>query len=384
MFDLLIEGGTIVDGTGSAPFRADVGVVGGVIAAIGDNLGSDAADTLDAAGMIVVPGFVDVHTHYDAQAIWDPLLEPSSAHGVTTVLMGNCGVGFAPVRPEARSGLIDLMEGVEDIPGDTLRKGITWAWESFPEYLDHLAEQRWSVDVATLVPHGAVRTYVMGARGAANERARPDDVEAMADVVRAAMEAGAFGFSTSRTVAHTSVDGTPVPGTFARREELHAIAKAVVDGGDGLFGVAPAALEGGDRELMTDLELLTEVSRRNQVELSFLVLQNRPTPTMWRRALEHAEGANRSGARLTPQVAGRPFGMLVGFSCYHPFLRRPTYQALAKALSFPQLIAELCRPEVARRHPRRRRSDRGAGLGPRGTCHARTDPSQSGQPVPSG
>ena len=348
MFDLLVRGGTVVDGTGSPPFRADVGVLGGKIAALGADLGTEAAEVVDAAGLTVTPGFVDVHTHYDAQAVWDPLLEPSSAHGVTTVLMGNCGVGFAPVRPEARSWLIDLMEGVEDIPGETLRQGIEWAWESFPQFLDHLEQRRWSVDVGTLVPHGALRTYAMGARGAANEVAGSDDLDAMAGLLREAVDAGAFGFSTSRTIAHTSVDGTPVPGTFASAEELHALAGAVVDGGHGggLFGVAPAALEGGDRELMTDLDLLADLSRRVDLDVTFLTLQNRPTPTMWRRSLEHAARANERGARLVPQVAGRPFGMLVGFSCYHPFLRRPTYRGLAERVPFQELVAELCRPSV--------------------------------------
>ena len=349
MFDLLVRGGTVIDGTGSTPYVADVGVKGGTIAAVGPRIGEEAALVIDASGLAVTPGFIDVHTHYDAQAVWDPNLEPSSAHGVTTVLMGNCGVGFAPVLPSARSWLIELMEGVEDIPGETLRQGITWRWETFPEYLDYLETKAWSMDVATLIPHGAVRPYAMGERGAANEVADPDEIRSMAALVRSAVEAGAFGFSTSRTMAHTAVDGRPVPGTFARIEELRALAEAVVDGGSRLVGVAPAALERGEAELIADLEMLIDVSRSVEVDLTFLVLQTRPYPKMWKRQLDIAAEANARGARMVPQIAGRPFGMLVGFSCYHPFLRRPTYRALAEKLPYAELIGELCTPRVRER-----------------------------------
>jgi N-acyl-D-aspartate/D-glutamate deacylase len=349
VFDLLVRGGTVIDGTGSAPFAADVGVRNGTIAAIGPDIGEGAEQVIDASGLAVTPGFIDAHTHYDAQAVWDPNLEPSSAHGVTTVLMGNCGVGFAPVFPSARSWLIELMEGVEDIPGETLRQGITWAWESFPEYLDYLATKKWTMDVATLIPHGAVRPYAMGERGAANEVADPEEIRSMAGLVRSAVEAGAFGFSTSRTMAHTSVDGRPVPGTFAGIAEVRALAKAVVDGGSRLMGVAPAALEGGEAELLADLDMLIDVSKTEEIDVTFLVLQNRPYPKLWKRQLDIAAHANAHGARMVPQIAGRPFGMLVGFSCYHPFLRRPTYRALAEKLPYHELIGELCTPGVRNR-----------------------------------
>ena len=214
MFDLVIRGGTVIDGTGSTPFSADVAVADGRIVAVGEVVG-DAAAEIDATGRAVIPGIVDIHTHYDGQVTWDTLLEPSSAHGVTTVAVGNCGVGFAPVAPGREQWLVQLMEGVEDIPGTSLYEGITWGWESFPQYLDALDSCRWTMDVATFVPHGAVRGYVMGDRGAKNEPATAADVEAMATIVREAIEAGAFGFSTSRTIGHRAADGNPVPGSYA-------------------------------------------------------------------------------------------------------------------------------------------------------------------------
>src|SRR6185437_15566231 len=214
---------------------ADIGIRDGRIAAIGVAPDTSAAEVLDATGCIVTPGFVDVHTHYDGQATWDEVLEPSSPHGVTTVVTGNCGVGFAPVRPGEEARLIELMEGVEDIPGSALHEGMTWGWETFPEFLSALEQRRWTVDVAVQLPHGPVRAYVMGERGAADQPATEDDVEQMTQIVREAMEAGAFGFTTSRTLGHASLDGTPVPGTFANDDELFAIAQGVRDGGGRIF-----------------------------------------------------------------------------------------------------------------------------------------------------
>ena len=220
MFDLVIRGGTVVDGTGAVGRRADVGVRDGVIAAVGDLTDAEAAETIDATGRLVTPGFVDIHTHYDGQVTWDEVLEPSTPHGVTTVVMGNCGVGFAPVRPGREDWLIQLMEGVEDIPGAALAEGISWGWESFPEYLDVLDDRRWAIDVATQLPHGALRGYVMGDRGAANEPANADDIAEMARLAREAVEAGALGFTTSRTLGHLSKEGVPVPASrhLERRE----------------------------------------------------------------------------------------------------------------------------------------------------------------------
>ena len=217
MFDLLIRNGTVVDGTGSDRFTADVAITDGVIVAVGSNLEGEAREVIDATGLLVTPGFVDVHTHYDGQVTWDETLEPTSLHGVTTLVMGNCGVGFAPVKPGTEDWLIQLMEGVEDIPGAALSEGIEWDWETFPEYLDALDKRRWSVDVGTQIPHGSVRAYVMGERGARNEDASPTEIEAMAELVQEAVEAGALGVSTSRTIGHRAMDGEPVPGTFGGR-----------------------------------------------------------------------------------------------------------------------------------------------------------------------
>jgi N-acyl-D-aspartate/D-glutamate deacylase len=233
-FDLLVQGGTLVDGTGAPPVRADIGIRGDRVVAVGTDLGP-AARTLDATGLVVTPGFVDIHTHYDGQVTWDPLLTPSSQHGVTTVVVGSCGVGFAPVREDRREWLIQLMEGVEDIPGAALSEGIRWGWETFPEYLDALDGLELAVDFGAQIPHGAVRTYVMGQRGADNEAATPDDIAQMAAIVRDAVAAGALGFSTSRTLIHKGSDGVHVPGTFADTSELMGIARGMQHaGGAGL------------------------------------------------------------------------------------------------------------------------------------------------------
>ncbi len=253
MYDLTITGGTVVDGTGADRYLADVGVRGGRIVAVQRRTGADdpgltgaAAETIDATGKVVAPGFVDIHTHYDGQVSWDSLLEPSSGHGVTTVVTGNCGVGFAPVRPGREEWLIKLMEGVEDIPGTALTEGITWGWESYPEYLDKLESQSLAVDVGSQVAHGAIRAYAMGDRGARNEPATPDDIAAMSRLVQEAIEAGALGFSTSRTLAHRAMDGEPVPGTFAAEDELFGLGRAMAAGGQAVFELAPQGAAGED------------------------------------------------------------------------------------------------------------------------------------------
>ena len=230
MFDLKVTGGTVVDGTGGPRYPADVAIADGRIVAVGPAIDGEAVETIDASGQLVTPGFVDIHTHYDGQATWDEVLEPSSGHGVTTIVTGNCGVGFAPVRPGTEAWLIQLMEGVEDIPGTALAEGMSWDWETFPQYLDVLEGRRFAIDVGAQVAHGAVRAYVMGERGARNEPATPDDISKMAGIVREAIEAGAFGFSTSRTLGHRAMDGEPVPGTFAAEDELFGLGRAVRDG----------------------------------------------------------------------------------------------------------------------------------------------------------
>ena len=280
--------------------------------------------TVDADGLLVTPGFVDLHTHYDGQVTWDPLLTPSCWHGVTTVVMGNCGVGFAPVRPGQEDWLIQLMEGVEDIPGTALNEGITWGWETFPEYLDALDTMPRIMDVGTQVPHGAVRAYVMGERGARNEPATPDDIEAMADLVREGIRAGALGFSTSRTIMHKAVDGEPVPGTFAAEDELFGIGKVLGELGTGLFELAPAGVMGEDlsapeREVAWMRRLSAAIGR----PVSFALSQHNLAPDQWRDVLRLAQEANAEGADLRGQVGGRPLNLLIGFQTFHPFLGPP-------------------------------------------------------------
>jgi len=346
MDDLLIRNGTVVDGTGAGARVADVAIADGAIVAVGPDLGRDAAERIDATGLLVTPGFVDVHTHYDGQVTWDELLEPSSLHGVTTLVMGNCGVGFAPVRPGSEEWLIQLMEGVEDIPGAALSEGIDWSWETFPQYLDALDRRAWSVDIGTQVAHGAVRAYVMGERGARNEPASTDEMAEMGAIVRDAVAAGALGVSTSRTLAHRAMDGEPVPGTFAAEDELFALGRGLRDGGGGVFELAPAGVAGLDTVApMTEIDWMTRLSAEIGQPVTFAMLQVGTDPDLWRRQMQASLAAIEQGADLHPQVAGRPFGVLVGWETGHPFLRRPTYRALAH-LPLPQRIVELRKPEV--------------------------------------
>ncbi|MFE3079328.1 N-acyl-D-amino-acid deacylase family protein [Nocardia tengchongensis] len=330
-YSLIIENGTIVDGTGAEPYAADVAVENGRIAAITPpgRLAQAVADNrIDATGLLVTPGFVDIHTHYDGQITWDPQLTPSCWHGVTTVVMGNCGVGFAPVTPEKRDWLIGLMEGVEDIPGAALSSGIRWDWESFPQFLDALDRLPLAIDVGTQVPHGAVRGYVMGERGARNEAAAPEDIDLMAKLVREGIEAGALGFSTSRTIVHRAIDGEPVPGTFAAEEELFGIGQALADAGAGVFELAPAGIMGEDlaapdRELAWMIRLAEKTGRT----VSFGLLQHDGAPDDWKRLLDSSAAAFDAGIPVRPQVSARPLGLLIGLQTFNPFSFRPSYQA---------------------------------------------------------
>jgi N-acyl-D-amino-acid deacylase len=346
MHDLIIRGGTVVDGTGSAPFTADVAVTDGVITEVGDLQGEAAQRVIEADGLIVTPGFVDIHTHYDGQVSWDPLVTPSSWHGVTTVVMGNCGVGFAPVRPGKEEWLIQLMEGVEDIPGSALAEGIKWGWESFPDYLDAIEGMSRSIDIATQVPHGAVRGYVMGDRGARNEPATPEDIAAMAEVVRAGMLAGALGFSTSRTTLHTAVDGEPVPGTFAAEDELFGIGRVLGELGTGVIELAPAGVMGED--LMapaSEVAWMRKLSAETGRPISFGLSQHNHAPEAWREVLRLTEEAIKDGADLRPQVSGRPLNLLIGWQTFHPFATRETYLKIAE-LPLAERVAELRKPEI--------------------------------------
>ena len=350
IYDLLIRGGRVVDGTGAPAERLDVAIVDGRIAALEPAIESAAATVIDAADCIVTPGFVDVHTHYDGQATWDEVLEPSTPHGVTTVIMGNCGVGFAPVRPGHEQRLIELMEGVEDIPGSALHEGMTWGWESFPEYIAKLAGRRWSIDVGVQVPHGPMRAYVMGERGATNQQATQEDLTEMSRLVCEAVEAGAFGFTTSRTLGHASLDGTPVPGTFANDDELFTLAKAVRKGGGRIFEVAGAGIAPtDDAEIAAkEMDWIGALALETGLTATFILLQDSGNPTRWRSAMEAAARWRNQGAKVIPLVAGRPFGVLFGWDVRHPFQFRPSYEAVAH-LPLAARLEELRRPEVRER-----------------------------------
>jgi N-acyl-D-amino-acid deacylase len=343
MHDLVIRSGTLVDGSGAPQRTGDLAIDGDRIRAVGGR--ADAARReIDADGLLVTPGWVDVHTHYDGQVTWDPWLSPSGWHGVTTVVMGNCGVGFAPARPAEREWLIGLMEGVEDIPGTALAEGIDWQWESFPEYLDALERMPRALDVGAQVPHGAVRAYVMGERGARNQKPTPEDVAGMAAITRDALAAGALGFSTSRTLLHRAVDGEPVPGTFAGEEELFGIGRVLGELGRGVLELA-SDLAPEERELDWMARLSAETGR----PVSFALLQNDFDPTQWRRLLGAVEAADAHGARLLPQVAGRPTGLLLGLeSSFHPFAFHPGYREIAE-LPLAERVARLREPERRRR-----------------------------------
>jgi N-acyl-D-aspartate/D-glutamate deacylase len=348
MHDLIIAGGTVVDGTGAAPREADVASAGERSAAVGRDLG-DARERIDARGKLVTPGWVDIHTHYDGQATWDPLLAPSCWHGVTTLVMGNCGVGFAPVRPGHEQALIELMEGVEDIPGTALAEGLEWGWETFPEYLDVLERLPHALDLGTQIAHGPVRTYVMGERGAKNEPATADDIERMAAIVKEAIEAGALGFSTSRTIVHRAVDGEPVPGTFAAEDELFGIGRVLGELGRGLFELAPAGVMGEDlaapeKEVAWMRKLSAEIRR----PVTFALTQHDIEKDQWRRVLELCDEAAAEGSLLRPQVGSRPGTLLIGHETFHPFSYRPSYRAIAE-LPLSERVARLRDPEVRRR-----------------------------------
>jgi N-acyl-D-aspartate/D-glutamate deacylase len=348
MHDLVIKGGTVVDGTGAPARTADVAITDGVVTDVGRVDGA-ARETLDADGLLVTPGVVDVHTHFDGQLTWDGLLTPTCWHGVTTVVVGNCGVGFAPAKPDRHDWLIGLMEGVEDIPGTALSEGITWEWESFPEYLDALDAKCWPVDVGTQVAHGAVRAYVMGERGARNEPATPEDIEAMKVIVKEAIASGALGFSTSRTIAHTAIDGEPVPGTFAAEDELFGIGAALGELGTGVFELAPAGSAGEDvitpaKEVAWMRKLSAAIGR----PVTFAMLQVDAAPDLWRELMDESLAAAAEGAALWPQVAGRATGMLTGhFTSYCLFDVIPPYRELKqRGLSPEKMVAALCDPEV--------------------------------------
>jgi len=335
--DLVIRNATVVDGTGGPAQIVDVAVDDGLISVVGA-VADGGTRELDGTGLVLAPGWVDIHTHYDGQVTWDPEVTPSSWHGVTTIVMGNCGVGFAPVRPDGHDFLIELMEGVEDIPGTALHEGIDWAWESFAEYLDAVDATPRTVDVVAQVPHAALRAYVMGDR--AHDEATADDVAAMATLTEEALAAGAAGFTTSRTILHRSMHGL-VPGTGAPPDELLAIADALGAAGHGVFQMVSDE-QGGPNELAW----LTDLAERTGATCTYSLAQTPFNPDGWRQSLEDAERLGADGVTIVPQVSVRPTGMLFGLqSSLHPFITHPTMRQLAP-LPLADRVAALRRPEV--------------------------------------
>ena len=351
MLDTKIQNAQIVDGTGAPPRTGSIGIRDGLIVAVGD-VDEDAREVIDANGALATPGWVDVHTHYDGQVTWDDLIDPSASHGVTTIVMGNCGVGFAPVRPGGEQELIELMEGVEDIPGTALHEGMPWgAWESFPEYLEFLASREYSMDVGAQLAHGALRNYVMGQRGRDNEAPTTEDMARMTALVEEAMRAGAVGFSTSRTIGHRSISGDPVPGTFAEEDELLALAEAMERAGSGVFELIPAStvgkLEGlgGEKYSLTEeFELIKKIGRVGR-PVTFTTVQIPDFPDTWQEYLKGSAEENANGSNLRPQVASRPIGFVTGLQTYHMFQRRETYMKIAD-LPLEQRVKEMRRPEI--------------------------------------
>tara|TARA_B110000014_G_C20126470_1_gene600596 strand:+ start:5944 stop:7686 length:1743 start_codon:yes stop_codon:yes gene_type:complete len=349
MFDYLIKNASIVDGTGIEPFTGNIAIKDGVIAGIGE-IDGEASEVIDAQGAFASPGWVDVHTHFDGQVSWDDTLDPSFSHGVTSVVMGNCGVGFAPVHPGGEQRMIDLMEGVEDIPGTALYEGIEWGqWETFPEYLDYLSKREFSMDIGTQVPHSAVRNYVMGERALVHEDATSDDLDSMSNIVKEAISAGALGFSTSRTAGHRSVQGDPIPGTYAESEELLSIARAIKSAGKGIFQAVPAGVVGDlvEEKYTTEeeVELFTKIAAESQSAVTFTLAQNNVRPDQWRNCMEIVEQAKASGLEVTPQITTRPIGFVTSLKSYHMFQRRETFLRLTK-LPFEEMYLEMKKPEI--------------------------------------
>ena len=324
MYDLIIKNGLIYDGIGSEPFAADIAISDEKIVKIG-SLDKEAKNTIDATGKIVTPGFVDIHTHYDGQVTWDPYLRPSTYHGVTTVVMGNCGVGFSPCKPDQRGWLIGLMEGVEDIPGTALHEGIDWEWESFPEYLNALEKKPLAIDVGTQIPHGAVRAYVMGERGINHEEATQEEIDEMKQIVQEAVEAGAYGFSTSRTEKHNDVNGNLTPSITAHKTELVEIAKAL---GEINKGVLQGISDFYDFD--SEFDIFKSMSSESGRPISITVEQQDARPDWWLKLLDGIEDAQSQGINMFGQVPPRATGILMGLTAtLNPFRFHPSYMEIA-------------------------------------------------------
>jgi N-acyl-D-aspartate/D-glutamate deacylase len=349
MLDLLITGGQVADGTGRSLFKADIGIVDGVIVEVG-NLSRDAKYTIDAQGLLVTPGWVDIHTHYDGQATWDPLLNPSFSSGVTTAIVGNCGVGFAPVAPGDESKLIDLMDGVEEIPGGALHAGLKWNWSTFPEYLDVLDAQPRSFDIGAYLPHGPLRLFVLGDKVGTDQAADAVEIETMTRLVDEAMTAGAFGLSSSRTAVHRTVHGDMTPDFGANRNELMALARPVARHG-GVMEFAPAGLVGEDPSaIREEMAMFDEIVAQTGVDVHLLLLQPNLDPDYWEQQLEWAARINAAGrSRAFGQVSGRSIGALLSFYGTHPFMERPSFLAIKNSRPRDQWLAALADPAIKAR-----------------------------------
>jgi N-acyl-D-amino-acid deacylase len=342
MHDIVIRGGTVVDGTGKAAFSGDVAIANGRIAAVGGKLGPGKRE-VDAAGLMVTPGWVDVHTHYDGQAMWDPLLAPSCWHGVTTVMFGNCGVGFAPVKKEHRGALMDLMEGVEEIPNPVLAAGLNWEWETFPQFMDELERRPRAIDICAQAAHLPTRVYVMGDRALRREPATPDDIAEMRKLTVEALRAGAFGFTTSRTDSHKTPDGELVPSRDADDYELLGIGQALGITGTGAFGMNSDF----DDEAF-ELRWIRKQARETGRPVWFLLTDRYSDPQRWRRLIGAVHGMRSEGLPVTAQMAGRPIGVMMGIgTALNPFTVRPSYKKL-ESLPIEEQRKRLRDPDVRR------------------------------------
>ena len=343
MYDLIIKNGIIYDGTGDKPFVADIAIKGRKIEAIGE-LDEVSKQTINAEGKIVAPGFVDIHTHYDGQVTWDPYLRPSTYHGVTTVVMGNCGVGFSPCKPEERDWLISLMEGVEDIPGTALHEGINWQWESFPEYLDILENKPLAIDVGTQIPHGPVRAYVMGQRGINREEATQEEIDRMSQLVKEAIQAGAFGFSTSRTEKHRDSSGALTPSITAHKNELVSIANSI---GELNSGVLQGISDFYDFE--SEFDIFKEMSQSSGRPISITVEQMDQRPDWWHQLLDGIEAAQNEGINMYGQVPPRATGINMGLEVtLNPFTFYPSFYDLSKK-SLEEKVATMRDPKFKKK-----------------------------------
>ena len=340
---LIIRGGTIVDGTGAAAYEGDVALAGDKILAVGDIGSTRAAEEIDAKGKIVTPGFVDIHTHYDGQAVWDRHMAPSAWHGVTTAVMGNCGVGFAPCKPADREKLVELMEGVEDIPGPVMHEGLNWQWEGFGEYLDVLDRLPRDIDLCTLLPHAALRVYVMGERAIQHEQANQADIAKMRDLTRDAIQAGAFGFSTSRTISHKTLAGDFTPTLRAHEDELTGIAMGMKEAGSGFLEIVSDWNEPSPEGEFAVLRRVVEKSGRTAV---FSLTQRHDRPDFWRDLMRMSNEAKADGLSIRPVAAPRPIGILLGLEgSQNPFSGTPTYKSISH-LPLDQRVAAMRDPEV--------------------------------------